>query len=285
MRNRKFLLILTKIVLGFFFASQVLAHEPIEGWDKAKFGMSPEDLRNAYAEEERLYLEEEYYKRKDYSKEHREPEEYLGREKDTELEEITMENPFWEKERENEFSYTPYILHTRELKVLGQRAEVWFYFVDNKLFGIRVEMTEFEDYPLSRTITRLSGKSLSKEEEEKEKIEIRRKKRKLMEKMREKYKTLMSFLNDKYGNPSIVDTDTDREDYRWLDTKSNTPILNCSLEVGEDRWNIEAKFNVIYASAKSEKVWLSKVNEWKKERKEIEERIREIKERIGIEAF
>ncbi len=33
------------------FASQVLAQAPIEGWDKAKFGMSPGDIENAFGEE------------------------------------------------------------------------------------------------------------------------------------------------------------------------------------------------------------------------------------------
>lgn len=139
------------MILALFLASQVLAQSPIEGWDKAKFGMSPEDLRNAYAEEERFYLEEEYYRMKDYWKggwwiELKEPEEYLGTEKDKELEDIRMRDPFWEKQKENEFTYTPYTLHTRKLKVLGGEAEVWFYFVDNKLFRIKIKTTERESY-------------------------------------------------------------------------------------------------------------------------------------------
>jgi len=81
----------------------------VEGWDKAKFRMSPEELRSAYAEEERSNLD-----------------------------------TFWEEE-EDISSDTPYTLSTSELTVFGHKRKASFYFVDNKLFTIelRVRDTKF----------------------------------------------------------------------------------------------------------------------------------------------
>ncbi len=52
MRNRNLSIVFVVMALTLSFASQVLAQAPIEGWDKAKFGMSPEEVRSAYQEEE-----------------------------------------------------------------------------------------------------------------------------------------------------------------------------------------------------------------------------------------
>jgi len=40
MRNRKILIIFMSMNLVLFLTSKVLAQAPIEGWDKAKFGMT-----------------------------------------------------------------------------------------------------------------------------------------------------------------------------------------------------------------------------------------------------
>ena len=45
MRNRKILIIFMSMNLVLFLTSKVLAQAPIEGWDKAKFGMTPEGLK------------------------------------------------------------------------------------------------------------------------------------------------------------------------------------------------------------------------------------------------
>jgi len=66
MRNRNLLVIFIVIALTLFFASQVLAQAPIEGWDKAKFGMSPEEVRTAYSEELIEEGDKEFYKNKAY---------------------------------------------------------------------------------------------------------------------------------------------------------------------------------------------------------------------------
>ncbi|GAI05923.1 unnamed protein product [marine sediment metagenome] len=81
--------IITGLVLIFSF--QVLAgEEEIQGWDKAKFGMSPEELVSAYAEEK------EYFK----------------------------PGAFWEEEREDKFSHVPYTLFTSKLIMLGKKGSL-----------------------------------------------------------------------------------------------------------------------------------------------------------------
>ena len=52
---RKIAILNIAVSLGLFLASQVLAQAPIKGWDKAKFGMSPTELREAYKEEEEYF--------------------------------------------------------------------------------------------------------------------------------------------------------------------------------------------------------------------------------------
>ena len=62
MRNRGFLVIFAGMMLTLFFASQVLAQASIEGWDKAKFGMTVEEVEAAYGEEiERLDRKDKAY--------------------------------------------------------------------------------------------------------------------------------------------------------------------------------------------------------------------------------
>jgi len=51
MRKRNLLMTFVVMALTLSFASQVLAQAPIEGWDKARFGMSPGEVETAYGEE------------------------------------------------------------------------------------------------------------------------------------------------------------------------------------------------------------------------------------------
>ena len=51
MRKRNLLVIAIVMALTLSFASQALTQAPIVGWDKAKFGMSPEEVEAAYGEE------------------------------------------------------------------------------------------------------------------------------------------------------------------------------------------------------------------------------------------
>ncbi|GAH85684.1 unnamed protein product, partial [marine sediment metagenome] len=51
MRNRNLLTTFMGVALALSLASQALAQAPIDGWDKAKFGMSPGEVETAYDEE------------------------------------------------------------------------------------------------------------------------------------------------------------------------------------------------------------------------------------------
>ncbi len=66
MRKRNLLVIFMVMTLTLFSVSQALAQAPIEGWDKAKFGMNPEEVRTAYSEELIQEEEAEYYERNAY---------------------------------------------------------------------------------------------------------------------------------------------------------------------------------------------------------------------------
>jgi len=107
MRKRNLSMTLVVMALTLSFASQVLAQAPIEGWDKAKFGMSPEEIKSAYAEEA-----------------------YFG------------PDTFWEERQEDIVSGYPYILSTSELIAFGDKRRASFYFVDNRLFGIELTITK-----------------------------------------------------------------------------------------------------------------------------------------------
>ncbi len=107
MRNRNLLTIFVGMAFTLFITSQALAQAPIEGWDKAKFGMSPKELKEAYKEEE------QYFPR------------------------------FWvevDKDDISGFNPSPYILTTLMLTVLGKRLFVDYKFVDDKLFEIEISL-------------------------------------------------------------------------------------------------------------------------------------------------
>jgi len=55
MRNQKLLVIFTGLTLVLFLISSGLAQAPIVYMFKAEFGMTPEELRAAYKEEEENY--------------------------------------------------------------------------------------------------------------------------------------------------------------------------------------------------------------------------------------
>lgn len=140
------------------FVSQTIAQVPIEGWDKAKFGMSPEELRDAYKEEE------EYFEQKPH----------LG--------------DFWSVTEENRFGRIhplfgwsgplPYTLYTGELRVLGEKAGLHFRFVNTKLFEIEIKgkpiykKAELEELKskLKNILAAKYGKPIREEHLEEEKL-------------------------------------------------------------------------------------------------------------------
>ena len=60
MKNRNTLAVFVGASLVLFFTSKVLAQtSAIEGWDKAKFGMTPEEVRKIYSAEEKYFEEKQ----------------------------------------------------------------------------------------------------------------------------------------------------------------------------------------------------------------------------------
>jgi len=110
-----------RVLIGFigmsmalFLASQVFAQQaPIEGWDKAKFGMSVEELKESYREETKFFEMRE------------------GRE-------------FWEETTPPESKLIGCTrLSTSGLKTsLGTSSDIDFWFIDNKLWDIEIHIAD-----------------------------------------------------------------------------------------------------------------------------------------------
>jgi len=158
MRNQNLLVFFTELTLFLFLIPLALAQAPIEGWDKAKLGMSPEELKDAYKEEEGYF----------------EQRPHLG--------------DFWTATKENRFGRTlllfgwsgplPYTLYTGELRVLGKEAGLYFRFVNTKLFEIEIkgrpiyEKAELEELKLKlkNALVAKYGKLIREEQLEEEKL-------------------------------------------------------------------------------------------------------------------
>jgi len=282
--------IITVIVV--IFSLQALAKKAeITGWDKAKFGMSPEQLKGVYVEEE------EYFK----------------------------PDAFWQEEKEDKFSHVPYTLFTSKLKVLGKRGRVIFFFVDDKLFEIivapggspRGKEIEFSPGEFIRRWEEGKLKGIMTLEERKKKMmESLEKLRLMKEERREeatkdkisgtdlrsslshiryslgadlimKEKTIRDgmkenkppeLLTNKYGEPSIIEWGNGAI-HRWDDEKGNILFLRDYVPLSAD---VPAgltyhSFIIAYTNGELMKLWTAKIDEWKKERKRITEK--------GIEVF
>lgn len=142
MRNKNILVAFVSLTL--FFASQTLAQMPITGWDKAKFGMSPGELREAYEEEEKYY-EDEFYQELDFIKN------YYGSDPEKMESELKRKEPskeeFWYERKEcwskeEDGIYYPYRLSNTWLRVFGHHPKfIHFEFVDNQLGAISISVT------------------------------------------------------------------------------------------------------------------------------------------------
>ena len=253
---------ITSLVLIFSF--QVLAGEvEIQGWDKAKFGMSPEQLRNVYAEEE------EYFK----------------------------PDAFWEEKEEDKFSHIPYTLFTSRLEMLGYWGGITFLFVNDKLF--KIIMTGGEEritFGLDGLLPwweagKLRGIMTSEERKKKmmetlEKIKLRREEgkitpgdwetslieRRIIDVMKEEepIEFLIEFLTNKYGEPSIVEQNVGTI-HKWNDKKDNILLLReyVPLSVDSTPGIRVYLFIMTYTSEELINLWTAKVDEWEKERKRI----------------
>lgn len=263
MRKRNLLMTFIVMALTLSFASQVLAQAPIEGWDKAKFGMSPEELRNVYAEEE------EYVK----------------------------PDAFWEQKEEDKFSHIPYTLLTSQLMTLGYSGGITFLFVNDKLFEIIIaggeEKTGFVPGELLHWWEVGKSRGIMTPEERKkkmmetlEKIKLRREEgkitfgdwqtsyieREIMDVMKgeEPNEFLIEFLTNKYGEPSIVEQNVGTI-HKWNDKKDNILLLREYVPLSVDSTpGIRVYFFIItYTSEELINLWTAKVDEWEKERKRI----------------
>jgi hypothetical protein len=112
MKYRKVLIGFIGMSMALFFASQVFAQQaPIEGWDKAKLGMSIEELKESYKEEAKFF---KMWEGKDFWEENTPPENKL-------------------------IGCTR--LSTSGLEIsLGLKLDVDFWFIDNKLWDIEIHI-------------------------------------------------------------------------------------------------------------------------------------------------
>lgn len=268
MRNRNLLMTFIVMALTLSFAPRVLAQSLIEGWDKAKFGMSPEELRNVYAEGE------EYFK----------------------------PDAFWEEKKEDKFSHIPYTLFTSRLMTLGYSGGITFLFVNNKLFKIIMTGGE-ERMPFGFDFDGLlpwweAGKSrgiMTSEERKKkmvktlEEVKLRREEGRIalrdfdttiieriiidVMKGEEPTELLIEFLTNKYGEPSIVEQNVGTI-HKWNDNKNNLLLLreyiplSANLSVGIKIY----LFIITYTSRELMNLWTAKIEEWERERKRITEK-------------
>lgn len=295
MRNRGFLVILLGVVLA-LLTSQALAQAPIDGWDKAKFGMSPEELREAYGEEEEYY-KDTYYQELDYiekryggvdlnrweSKGYKQHKENLGKYK-----------PFW-KETEEYWSREergfghPLTLYPRQpFKILGEEnTSITFGFVANKLYNIEItlrveidvfvyilpeshieeaarknQMSKQKLVALKNALARKYGDSFGKEEEELER----------------KYDSVT------FGEYMIP---IRREILIWSDAKGNTVKLQSDFEqfrLGQKDYSLLSQFTICYFDKELTELGEKKENQWRKEVAQWEKRGEELRTK-GLDSF
>jgi len=113
MRCKKALTGFIGVSMALFLVSQVFAQlASIEGWDKAKFGMSVEELKKSYKKEAELF-------------------------------ETREEREFWEETTPPESKLIGCTrLTTSGLETsLGMRSDIDFWFIDNKLWDIEIHIT------------------------------------------------------------------------------------------------------------------------------------------------
>jgi len=131
MRYGKALIGFIGMSMALFLTSQVFAQPaPIEGWDKAKLGMSVEELKESYREEAKFF---EMWEGKDFWEENTPPEnKVMG---GTRLSTSGLEIP------------------------LGMRSDIDFWFIDNKLRFIQIIIENvFSSERVKQFITFLTGK-------------------------------------------------------------------------------------------------------------------------------
>jgi len=149
MRYKKALIGFIGMSMALFFTSQVFAKPAsIEGWDKAKLGMSIEGLKESYRQEAKFF-------------------------------EMRKKRKFWKDTTPLKSKLIGCTrLSTSGLKMsFGEKADVDFWFIDNKLWDIEIHIANI-----------FSSK---------------------------KVRQFIDFLTHRYGKPSCVEPDIFGNSYEW----------------------------------------------------------------------
>ena len=271
MRNRNFLGVSLGTALALFCSSQVLAQALIEGWDKAKFGMSPEDLKSTYREEERYYRDM-YYQRLYYIEKR-----YAGDARNLEYHKAVHGEyvEFWgEREeywsREDGGFATPHTLFNPapRFRILGvEDASLIFRFVESRLCNIEITLrTQLDPFLYDLVSSRI----------EEEARKNRQFKRKLVE--------LRDALTKKYGNSFKAERKEGERKQRvvsgeitipiegeilsWTDVRGNMLTVESHLEQfhhQEKDYELLTRFTISYLDGNLTELWEAKQDEWRKE--------------------
>lgn len=249
---------------------------PITGWDKAKFGMSPGELREAYEEEEKYY-EDELCQELDFIKNYygSDPEKMeseLKREESSKEEFWYERKECWSKEEDG--IYYPYRLSNTWLRVFGYYPDfIHFKFVDNQLYNISILVKT--DFLWSIT---------------KEKVH------EFILKQAEKLTELKNTLIEKYGDyfkkteEGTEQTKGRVETLIWVDENGNILEVrnqfwwDCSKSNGFKVYEGESHYLINYFDKNLTELVEEKQDQWRKKVDEWRERGEKLREK-GIESF
>lgn len=222
MRKRNSLVVFTIMTLTLFSVSQALGQAPIEGWDKAKFGMSPEEVRSAYQEEE-IYIPGFWV---------------TGEQRER-----------WRPQSPNDADHPsrpsyPQILIIENIEVLGENPHlIWFFFVLNRLFKVEFRFTGASEIYRRIDEVQKSQDLLGKIEELKTF---------LVKKYGSASETEVAQKNenDKWTKNAV-----------WVDTTGNSLTLRMDfkrIEIEDNEYQILTYVNVIYLDTNLEELWEEK---------------------------
>ena len=217
MRSRSLLVIYLGMTLILFLASQALGHQPIVYMFKAEFGMTPEELRAAYKEEEENYnntcQQEMEYIEKYYAND---PEE-LQRQKEW----VENQGDFWCELIENEWRshqlVTLYLKPLLSLEELGGYSVDFFSFGDNGLFETKTRVN-------LREVMDIWGKEFFGEEKSENALE---KAEKISDEFGQELDRIFLLLSEQYGESEYVEKDGEVS-WVWKDEDDNTVSLDIS---------------------------------------------------------
>ena len=275
MRSRSLLVVYLGMTLILFLTSQALTQTLITGWDKAKFGMSSGELREAYEEEEKYY-EDEFYQELDFIKNYytSDPEEmeFELKRKESNKEEFWYERKeCWSREKDG-IGY-PYQLSNTWLRVFGFYPDfIHFKFVDNQLFNISISVEKDSTFSTSP-------------EEEADKFTLKR-----TEELTELKNTLIEKYGDYFEKTEEEKGQTRVETLIWVDENGNTLVVENHfrqrLSAGKfgDIFEGEVWLVIDYFDKNLTELWEEKQDQWRKKVEEWRERGEKLREK-GIESF